>query len=323
VTEDLVVRPARAADRRDILVLFQLVLGWVNDARHEALFAWKHDDNVFGISPSWVACDGDRIVGFRTFLRWEFEREGAVVRAVRAVDTATDPEYQRRGVFRQLTLHALEELRADGADLVFNTPNDRSRPGYLSMGWQVAGRIPLAARPGTVGGLLRLVRARVPADVWPAEWTAGDPAAAVLEDEEALSELLRSQPRSRAMVTRRSVKYLRWRYGFEPLGYRAVVTRGDASAGVALFRVRQRGAAREAVLCDVLVPEGDARREKRLVRAVLAKTGADYLLRVARHDDGCVPLPRQGPVLTWRSLRASQPSRRHDWDLTLGDVELF
>ncbi len=40
------------------------------------------------------------MIGFRTFLRWEFEDAGRVVRAVRAVDTATHPDHRGRGIFR-------------------------------------------------------------------------------------------------------------------------------------------------------------------------------------------------------------------------------
>ena len=323
MTDDLVVRPARTDDRRDILALLKRALGWGDDSRHEALFTWKHEHNVFGPSSAWVALDGNHMAGFRTFLRWEFELCGATIRAVRAVDTATDPQYRRRGVFRRLTLHALDDLRADGAAFVFNTPNDQSRPGYLSMGWQVVGRIPLAARPAAPGGIIRMARARVPAERWSAESGAGMPAAVGLEDDRRISDLLRSQPRSRAMVTNRSVEYLRWRYGFQALDYRAVVMHGDAAEGLALFRVRRRGSAREAALCEVIVPEGDPDRERRLVRAVARAAGADYVLRVAGARDGCLPLPRQGPVLTFRPLRESPRPGRRDWGLTLGDVELF
>ncbi len=71
---------------------------------------------------------------------------GEVLRAVRAVDTATDPDYQGQGLFTALTMHGLDEVRADGVDFVFNTPNDQSRPGYLKMGWQTVGELPVAVR---------------------------------------------------------------------------------------------------------------------------------------------------------------------------------
>jgi GNAT superfamily N-acetyltransferase len=323
VTGELVLREARADDRPKILALAARTLGWVKNARHEALFAWKHDHNVFGRSPAWVVMDDDRLAGFRTFLCWEFELDGEVIRAARAVDTATDRAYQRRGVFRRLTLHALEELQADGARFVFNTPNEQSRPGYLNMGWQVVGRISLAARPAGLHGFVRMANARAPAELWSVESVSGEPATAVLEDHRPINELLRSQPHSHSIVTRRSVEYLRWRYGFPPLSYRAAVMHGDVAAGLALYRVRRRGGAREAALCETLVPEGDRATGRRLVREVARTSGADYVLRVAGPGDGCGPLPGQGPTLTWRSLCDWPRPRRHDWGLTLGDVELL
>ncbi len=136
------IRPATASDRDAILDVLRRSLGGDDDPRYPALFAWKHDENSFGPSPMWVATDGDRFAGFRTFLRWEFERGGQTLRAVRAVDTATDPDYQGRGLFTALTRHALDAVREQGVDFVFNTPNDQSRPGYLRMGWREVGRLP-------------------------------------------------------------------------------------------------------------------------------------------------------------------------------------
>ena len=104
--------------------------------------------------------------GFRAFLRWEWEREDIVQRAVRTVDTATDPDYQGRGIFTKLTMHALDEMRADDVDFVFNTPNDQSRPGYLKMGWQVAGRAGTSMRLLRPRSVVKLPGARLPASHW-------------------------------------------------------------------------------------------------------------------------------------------------------------
>src|SRR5262249_36544520 len=103
------------------------------------LFEWKHLANPFGRSIAIVAELEGSIVGLRALMRWELEAAGTKVAAVRAVDTATDPEVQRRGIFSGLTTDALDVSRDEGVDLVLNTPNDRSRPGYVKMGWQVVG----------------------------------------------------------------------------------------------------------------------------------------------------------------------------------------
>jgi GNAT superfamily N-acetyltransferase len=322
---DLVMRRATAADRHAILDVLRRSLGREVDERYEALFAWKHVENSFGPSPAWVACDGDRIAGFRTLMRWEFETAERRFRAVRAVDTATDPDYQGRGIFRTLTLHAVDELREDGVDFVFNTPNDQSRPGYLRMGWQVVGRLPTLVRPTRWRRVAAIVRARVPAERWTTPTTAGEDAAAVLADTDAVGALLAARatpgPGVRTVL---SPGFLRWRFATPLLGYRAVVAPGGPERGLALFRLRARGSAKEAALVAVLTRAGDRGAAGALVRAVARAAPADYLLALGRGvlaPGGLVRLPRTGPLLTWRAVATDAPPPA--WDVTLGDIELF
>ena len=71
---------------------------------------------------------------------------GRVYRAGRAVDTATHPDWRRRGFFEHMTTALTERLTAEGFDLTFNTPNQFSLPGYLKMGWAEVGRLPLRVK---------------------------------------------------------------------------------------------------------------------------------------------------------------------------------
>jgi GNAT superfamily N-acetyltransferase len=320
---DLDVRPATEGDRTAVLALLQASLGWVPDDSYERFFDWKHHQSPFGPSPAWVAVDGDRVVGFRTFMRWEFERDGATVRAVRAVDTATHPDYQGRGIFTSLTRHALDELRGDGVAFVFNTPNDKSRPGYLKMGWRLVGRLPVAARPRSARSLLRVARARTAADKWSAETDAGVPAAEALQDREAVAVWVKGRDRRPGVLrTRRTPEYLAWRYGFAPLRYRALPV-GDG-AGLVIFRLRRRGQALEAAVCEELFPD-DGGLRRRALRQVVRTTGADHavVVGVAEPAQGLLPVPGQGPTLVWRDVCDDTVPSADDWSLNLGDVELF
>ena len=170
------MRRAGPGDTDAIVALAGLALGWDDDPRNRALFEWKHHHNPFGRSPTWVAEQDGELIGFRTFLRWSWSGPGGIVRpAVRAVDTATHPEHQGRGIFTRLTLGALDELADQGSEFVFNTPNSQSRPGYLRMGWRTLGRVPLAVRAGS-GAVPRLLAARRPADKWSEPLDVGEPA---------------------------------------------------------------------------------------------------------------------------------------------------
>lgn len=326
VASEIVVRSATDADRPAVLELLADSLGWERDASFAEFFEWKHIQNPFGASPAWVALDGEAVVGFRTFLQWRFEHpDGRTRRAVRAVDTATSPAHQGRGIFRRLTLTAVEQLQAGGFDFVFNTPNANSRPGYLRMGWSTVGRVPIVARVGGLASALRMRASRAPAERWPVETAAGAPASEVLADPRVGDLLDAAGPPTR-LRTARTPAYLRWRYGLAALGYRAITLDGDPAAGLAVFRVRRRGAATEAGVSDLLVPLGAAATARRLLRLVARETGADYAIRVGRPlpRAGFIPFPRQGPILTWRPLAdSSPPPRLADLDLSLGDVELL
>jgi GNAT superfamily N-acetyltransferase len=322
----VLVRPAVAGDRAEVLELLALSLGWDRGPEFGDFFDWKHKRNPFGESPGWVAVVEGRVVGFRTFLRWEFEHpDGRLRRAVRAVDTATAPEPQGRGIFRRLTLAAIDDLRREGVDFVFNTPNTKSRPGYLKMGWTQVGRLRAAARVIGPGGARRMLESRVPAERWSLPVAAGVPATELFADAR-VETLLGRLPHARGLRTARTIAYLRWRYGHPPLGYRAIVADDDPASGLVVFRVRRRGTATEAAVSDVLVPVGAASTKVTLLREVARSTAADYAIIVGTSSLRAryVPIPRQGPILTWRPLAdPSPPPQLRGLDLSLGDVELF
>lgn len=321
-TREITIHPAAPEDDPLVLRLLASTLGWSDGGVEEDFFHWKHRANPFGVSPAWIALDQDRVVGYRTFLRWEFLAEGdRLRRAVRAVDTVTDADYRGRGIFRSLTLQGVADLTRDGVDWVFNTPNDSSRPGYLSMGWRDSGRVSVGVLPRSPWSLPMMLRARAPAQIWSEPCDVGVDATSALTDREVMLGLLSHAPKS-GVRTHRTPEYLLWRTSFAPLRYRLLLADdSDGSQGGLIFRMRRRGAALEATVIESLVP--DARQSRRLLRQMLSETGAHYAIgtRVSR-DASLLPMPGQGPRLTSRPL-ASAPPRHRDWRLSLADVELF
>ncbi len=312
----LAIRPATPDDRPRILELLTRTLGWTGDPRHAELFAWKHDQNPVGPSPMWVAADNDRIVGLRAFMRWNFVRDGEILHAVRAVDTATDPEYQGRGLFTAMTLQGLDALAGQGIDFVFNTPNPVSLPGYLKMGWRVVGRVPVAVRPRNPTSALTTITSKTAAELGSLDLDLGSgfPSNSGGEMHPAAS---------RALATDRTDSYLQWRYGAPMLRYRLV----ESDAGALVIRGRRRGAARELVLADVLgavTTDPTTGTDAAAVRA-LRQSGFDHLLRAgaAAPARGFVGLPGGGPLLTFRALNREAVPPLANWRLTMGDVELF
>jgi GNAT superfamily N-acetyltransferase len=331
---DLSIRPFRQSDEANVLALLRTALGEGPAGRRSAeFFRWKHLQNPFGRSFLLVGEVDGRIVGLRAFLRWQLRLDDSIVAAVRAVDTATHPEHQGRGVFSQLTYRAIEELR-EQVDLVFNTPNEKSLPGYLKMGWRPVGSIRVSVRVRRPGAVARGFAGRHESGGPPRIDVAA--AGATLEDLHAVERLLgAAEEPGRRLATARTAEYLRWRYADVPLlDYRAIaLSSAGELQGLVVFRVRNRRGLWEATIAELIVAEGDLDRSRRLIREVVRSCPVDVLTARfpsrstaarALRGGGFLPVPK-GFRLVVRPFRpiGVDPERLGSWALALGDVEVF
>lgn len=324
---DLEVRRAGRADVPAIVELLEQGLGPGEAPRTAEFWSWKHLDNPFGESPCLLAVREGRIGALRAFMRWEWRLGDERVSTVRAVDTVTHPDFRRQGLFRRLTLQLVEEMRQEGVAFVFNTPNQYSRPGYLKMGWEIAGRVPVLVRPRRLTGLLRYFGKSSA----PAPDLSGLPR---LEDvpDEVLGEVVHGPGARERFRTARTRDFLIWRYQRIPgIRYHALWKRGSAPALV-IFRGRVRRGMSEVTVTEVL---GNAAEAAALLHRLTHDVPADHLVASAPRSSrarrallasGYLPAPRTGSVLTVRLLqgvRAPDPRRIGSWALSLGDIELF
>ena len=257
--DDIAIRSFEPQDTAEVVSLLSACLGWQADEDHPALFRWKHLENPLG--PSYRGRrSGRRDRRFPSVRPLGVRSEGMVVTAARAVDTATHADFRGRHIFRRLTLRGLDEMAGRGVAFVFNTPNRESLPGYLRMGWQVVGRLPLSVRPGSALGLARMTRSRIPASRWPVTTTAGVAAHVALADGAPIERLVAHAPAHGRLRSHRTLAFLTWRYaGLPALGYRALRARESVDEGLVFFRLRRRGSATEAAIADILVPGRDRR----------------------------------------------------------------
>lgn len=317
---DVVVRRARADDVPAIVDLLRAGLGEGTLARSPEVWRWKHEQNPFGASPVLVAEADQRLIALRAFMRWRWSDDDGGIAAVRAVDTVTHPDHQGQGLFKKLTLQLCDELRDEGVDIVFNTPNDKSGPGYLKMGWQDLGKVDLWAR---LSG---------PSLPWPRRRRRRSAS-------ELRSLTLPGHVRGAGLSTVRSLSYLGWRYADVPgLDYVVVAEEGVA---VVVGRSRERAGRQEAMICEVL-HRGDALGmavAASCVRDLVHHLDVAYAVAVAPLNPwrplqsktalvlgaaGFAPVPRQGPRFVVRPLQgATRATEVSAWDLRLGDVELF
>ena len=327
----LTYRQAEVSDVPQILDLMRASLGTGSVPRTQPYWTWKHLDSPFGPSPVLVAEAEGRLVGLRAFMRWTWRVDGHDVEAVQAVDTATHPDWQRRGIFSRLTKDLLAEVRSQGTAFVFNTPNSNSLPGYLKLGWQTVGRVPLWARP-TRGALLARGRDDLAVDF--------QGAAAFLAAPQTEAFLAGLCPEPGRYATPRTLPVLRWRYAGPPgIPYFAAWNVSDEAEGAAvLFRARRRGKLRVLYLSDVLVSPGLAgqRAARSVLRSVLRLAPVDVAVAMgvvggtARRvlgARGFVARPGGGPTFVVHPLNmpadVPAPTAPHHWGWTLGDIELF
>jgi GNAT superfamily N-acetyltransferase len=336
---DLTIRPYEEQDEDAVLDLLGEALGeGPTGRRTPAFFRWKHFANPFGASFMLVAEADGRIVGLRAFMRWEFCADGQSIKAVTAVDTATHPQFQGRGIFSTLTKTALGSLPSD-IDLVFNTPNEKSLPGYLKMGWQIVGRVPVnirVHRPLRFAKGLRSIRRPGAVPRREAPSVNGPRAGDVLADHDVMSFVKQSSASEPRIATRREGSYLPWRYAQVPtLDYRAFrISRRGRTTGLVIFRVRPRAALWESTISELIVEPGDKATTRELLRQVNRAASVDHLAchfparwaaSWAAFRSGFLP-SMAGVTLVVKPLNRSldvDATSLSSWALSLGDLEVF
>jgi GNAT superfamily N-acetyltransferase len=340
VADDTIqIRPYSRDDEDRVLDLLGLSLGaGPGGERSPEFFRWKHFGNPFGRSFMLVAELDDTIVGLRAFMRWRFLSGSQELTAVRAVDTATHPHYQGRGIFSRLTQRALQDLDS-GIHFVFNTPNEKSLPGYLRLGWRTVGKVPVSIRVlrpvRVVRAILSRKRKTTPTGAPPR--IEAERASDALDDVRPLSQLLEESVLSNdRLTTPRTIAYLGWRYAQAPLlDYRAVREfREGRLVGIALFRVRPRGATWEAMIADLIVPPTDRKTARRLLLRVAQAASVDHVTchfpsgwvqAIAARQAGYFRTPVGLRLISKPLLNNLNPDPLNpgSWALTLGDLEVF
>ena len=312
------IRPARDDDLPGILDTLRAALGETPLLRRTPeLWAWKHSLNPFGESIVFIAEKQGRVAGVRAMMRWQMLTPGGgLLGCLRAVDTATHPEFERQGIFRRLTNTVLEVARSEGVHLVFNTPNDKSASGYLSMGWQEVGPIGVLIRP-RFGRALKAEPDLVPSI---GEWAprAQPVPASSLPDDRSAS----------GFRTPRSAEYMTWRFLSHPTASYGWIPDDNRAGLVARAGARSRRS--ELVVSDLL-----GSPTPRVIGSAAKTSRARYLAgwfsagsperRIAVRG-GMIPVPGVTPLRLVALPLTELPLDVHDlgsWDLSTSDLELL
>lgn len=320
----MIIRTATPSDIPSIVSLLKLSLGESLLPKSEAYWKWKHIDNPFGVSPILLAEENGELAGVRAFMRWGWTDGEQQFRAVRAVDTATHPDHQGKGIFRKLTLQLVEECRRDGVSFIFNTPNSKSKPGYLKMGWVEAGKVSIRLSPVNIAKIAKnvlLSGARSPAP---------EDQSMEFEDSE-IRHLLERDRRFRAGIgTDVNVAYLDWRYRQVPgIKYLFFTFREAELTTLIIGRIKSSKLGNEFRVTDCFSAErAISRKCRREFRKFAKRRGGDFITASDQVGERLLMGLnfRVGPSTTVNLLDFPHPEKLlsfGNWNPSLGDLELF
>ena len=286
---------------------------------------------------SMVAEAKGKVVGVQPMEILRFTDGGHLFKGGLLTGVAVHPAFRRQGIFSALVQTCETEAWQQGADFVTTMPNERSRPGFLKMGYTDLGRRRL---------LMRLLDARAlgraTASVPMLGWLVGAVAARG-------QTLLKALPRGGAHTVRevrevdaeleaveqdhaglfpglrlqRNAAWWRWRYVGSPQRYyRLFEARSQAGrlTGVAALYAEVRNSMPMAYLMDVAVRSREALVDILMsvfeaaradgVCAVCAVASAPYLTR-ALCQSGFWAMPLWIPVKRFYTVVRFNPASAH------------
>ncbi|UII23884.1 GNAT family N-acetyltransferase [Fulvivirga ligni] len=308
---------AAKEDIPKIVDLLKISLGESLMPKSVEYWTWKHINNPFGASPVLLAMENNQIIGVRAFMTWQWRKENKVYKAIRAVDTATHPDHQGKGIFKKLTLGLLDVCKDQGVDLVFNTPNEKSKPGYLKMGWEEAGKMPVKIgfkRPLSM--VVNKLKSNSNTEFVPVENSEFD----ILKSIKRYSAGFKLPS---CWKTDYSLEYLKWRYSDIPIIQYGGV--GDSSA-IVIFRIKKSSLGKELRISDAF---GEEARIKGHIKQIYNNFEFDYISIDGFSSHSLPSLISKklnnGPEVTVRSVNADveEFTNFRNWYPSLGDLEVF
>jgi GNAT superfamily N-acetyltransferase len=299
------IRQAHEGDIPAIVELLKLSLGESLMPKSEAFWRWKHLDNPFGKSPVLLAFHGNLLVGVRAFMRWEWRMGDRIYKAVRAVDTATHPEHQGKGIFKKLTLKLVQQCQREGVDFIFNTPNKSSKPGYLKMGWKELGRLKVGIRP-----VLRFSTEISPQVEETFKWNS------------AIMGEIQVNASAKAILTHYTPGFFHWRYGANP-NVRYYLA-GDDAGQFVIFRLKKHRIGTEFRVVDAVMADGvSANAFSELLWHAIDQSGARLVTIAGEYLPHFFLPMKVGPVVTIKPLNMDKAISFGNWKPSLGDMEVF
>jgi hypothetical protein len=306
-----------------------------------------------------VADAGERLAGQYATMPVRLQHDGKPVLGLLSLDTATDPDFERQGVFTTLA-RELYERAAGEAPIVFGFPNVNSAPGfYRKLGWVELRPYPLLVRPignaeeairawkprlAPLGSLIALLAPLLRALEHVIKVT-GERGSASVRTLDGFSgwadDLWAGLSAQLGTCAVRDAAYLNWRFCSAPYAYRRyALHRGAGPVGFAVTTFRPFRGGKLAYLMELMVPEDDCAGARLLLAHTCldaAREGATAIVTLAtqRHphrramlQSGFVPAPEPLKAKFSFGVRHNGPGivpnelfHMDDWYLSGADLD--
>lgn len=237
----------------------------------QELYQWLFAGNVFnpeGNHLFHVARDGDKVIASDGLLPVPVLIGGKRLLAAWSIKTMTHPDYQRRGIFREMTEYSLTRARELGIQLILGFANSESYPGYEKFGWTFLLERQAALRPLDIqSGLAKRGLFKHLAGLGNSlyqSWDrrriatlakeAGAIEAAILPAAPPVVEAIWSRMKTAfSLLVERNYNYINWRYNQRPRQDYKFVLASDAGNPLAMlvFRITNSNA---CIIVDYLGP---------------------------------------------------------------------
>jgi len=327
-----IIRPYTAADAAGVRIVMDAIYG--AKAVQQPVFDWWSFGCPEAVSGFMVADAAGQVVGIQPMEVLPFANGDSIRKGGLLTGVAVHPDYRRQGIFSALVRGCEQEAWRLGADFVTTMPNERSRPGFLKMGYTDLGRRcflthPLNARAlgraalpfPVLGSFAGVVAAAAQAVVKPLPRRGAIQVREVRGVDPAIEEVERLHANHfPGLRLRRSVAWWHWRYLESPeKQYRLFEARtpGGKLAGFAVSFAEIRDGLRIAylmdlsvrgieMLSDLLLAVFEAARQD-AVLAVCAVASAPGMIRALRRA-GFWAVPAWAPVKRFYTVARFNPS---------------
>jgi hypothetical protein len=297
------IRGYAPGDEAKIVALFERVfgkpMGATESPRH---WDWEFGQNPVGPRSIELVWDEDRLVGQYAVSPRRLWVEGRERLAALSLDTMTDPDYGRQGIFSASAAACYAAMAERGFDFVYGFPNANSVGGFeRRLGWTMIMPAPVLVKPLDVGELVadKLgVPIAAPALGLPARWAAHTPrlldvalqsvrarvgggprleardVPAFGDWADGLWERCRSQHRTWVI---RDAAFLRWRYDARPESdYRRLQLLADGEViGYAVLTFSNGNQGRVGFVMDLVADLRVPGAASALLRAIEARGRAE------------------------------------------------